>query len=779
LTAVWGPGAGEVSGKAGPGGSPKRSGPLSRRTTGRPRRLVVVFGLVIFLAAVNGLAATTASAATNLEVSAGWSGFHVPGRAVPVRVTVTADRLLRADLLARAAGGDREAVRLPVEVAGGSVKRFVLLLPPGAVGGDGDVRVELRSQGRTLARGDAPLHSADGTELVGLLPGALAGRPVPGAAALAVDAGLARFSAVDPADLARGPLALDALSTVGLTPGELAALAPSARTGLLAWVAAGGRLLIDGPPGDAVPGLPAGWAPLGPSGRAAAGRGEIRLTGEAIATGRWAGLVEPTPLGRNLAEGFFSGDSVANAVARDAGLRLPRLATLLGFLAVYVLAVGPLTAVVLRRRRRPELAWVVVPALAVAFTVASYAAGTHARGGIHMAHGSVVETEGESAVATTFVGLTRSGAGSAHVGFPPGWTVRPALGDTGTSSLPVVEQADGGPEAELPLDLGQFGFVKATGPTHLPGALQVTATADGEGARGTVRNRLPYGLEEVTVFLGTAVAPIGRLGPGEERTWSISTPFSPDQGFGREWFRRFPGEFFGNDGPAERDGPVNLGLWQATRAQLGADLSAPGSAVAVGWTRSFHPDVRLDGKARSVAGRTALLARAPVTAPAGSVPAVAVHREVVRGPFPSDFGWGGAVGPDEATVLRFTLPAGQEAARPLVLRSTVALQSVEVWRDGVWQQVGPIGLPAIPIPVPKARGGFFPPPPALAPPPQGGAVPVPVPSTMSFNGGGVLPAGAEVPIPGAVVSGGVVFLRVRGNFFDGGGSTIITLGETA
>ena len=62
------------------------------------------------------------------------------------------------------------------------------------------------------------------------------------------------------------------------------------------------------------------------------------------------------------------GDSVANSLAGDAGLRLPRLTILLGFLGLYIVVVGPITALVLRRRRRPEMAWVAVPTLALLFT---------------------------------------------------------------------------------------------------------------------------------------------------------------------------------------------------------------------------------------------------------------------------------------------------------------------------------------------------------------------------------------------------------------------------
>lgn len=49
---------------------------------------------------------------------------------------------------------------------------------------------------------------------IGVLPGGLRGRPVPGAAALAVDAGTARFTAIDEGDLGQAPASLGPRSTL-------------------------------------------------------------------------------------------------------------------------------------------------------------------------------------------------------------------------------------------------------------------------------------------------------------------------------------------------------------------------------------------------------------------------------------------------------------------------------------------------------------------------------------------------------------------------------------
>lgn len=787
-------------------GAGRKVAALSELRKGAERRARLLLALLPLMALTGSLGPPDALAApagaARLEVAAGYGGFHVPGRAVPVRVTISADRLLRGDLLAGGVGTTEGRVRLPVEVPGGSVKRYVLVLPPGTAERDGDVRVELRSSGRVLARGEGRLRPAEGQELVGLLPGVLAGRPVPGPAPLAVDAGLARFVALEPADLGRGAAALEALSAIGLAPDDLAALGPSARDGLRGWVAGGGRLLLDAEPGGALPGLPEDWQP-GPGGRVAAGRGEVRLTAGAMAGGRWGGLVEPTPRGRFTEATFFSGFSIADTVARDAGLRLPRLVTLLGFLALYVLAVGPLTAVVLRRLRRPELAWVVVPALAVVFTLVSYGAGSGVRNGARIAHGSVVEIHGEAAIANTWVGLTRRGAGTARIDFPEGWAVRPASLHDGHTSLPGVELGGEGPQAEVPLDVGEFGVVRASGPVNLPGGVEVTADPDGDTrARGTVRNGLPFALEEVAVFVGDGVTAVGRLAPGEERAWSLDAGFGVGRFGGPEWFARFPGDGW-SEGPAGRDGVVNLPLWQATQAEFGPEFAAPGTAVAVGWTRDWRPPIRLDGRSRSMDGRTAVVRRAPVAAGPGPLSALAVRREVVRGPFPSQFEWGGMAGPGgDETVARFTLPepaAGDSAARALVLRSSLPLQSVEVWRDGVWQAVG---VGAVPLPFPDARrfkllpAPAAPPPPIVGPPeavttttvapafpavpattaPAPAALPAPLPPAMPAPP--AFPPASDVRLPVGVANNGVVFVRVR---FDGGpgGGVVLTLGEAA
>lgn len=773
---------------------------MDRRGPGR-------FGLSAVLAVVLGVLVgpivRPAGAETRLEVTAGYAGFHVPGRALPVVVTVTAERLVKGELAVREGGNKREAT-LPVEVAGGSVKRFTVVLPGGVTASAGAVDVELRMGGRAVGRGRADVRAAEDAELVGLGPELVEGRTLPGPAALAVDAGVARFAALDTGVLALAPASLEGLSAVGLASGELAALAPGVRAGLLRWVGSGGQLLIDDASGTAIDGLPAEWQP-GPSGRAVAGLGAVRLTGDAMSGGRWIGLIEPSSTARNDGAGFFSPESVADSLARDAGLRLPGLPWLLGFLGVYILVVGPVTGLVLRRRGRPDLAWIAVPGLAVMFTALAYVVGNELRPAAGLAHGSVVETGPSGSVATSWVALTRRTAGSANVDLPSGWSVEGTLarnaarcfgcgGDVDNNLEPPSVGAGGaGPQVRLPLASGEFGVFKASGPVSLAGRLEVTGSSAGDGvATGTVRNGLPFAVEQVVVFVGQSRARVGTLAPGEERSWSVAPGDRVIDPSGSEAWMSF-GEF-------RSDGAVNLSLWQSALDDLGHDGDPTGSAVAVGWTKDWKPSVTVDGRSRPAPGRTAVVGRAPVAPTGDRVSDMVVAADVVRGPSLNPFGakWAGN-NPGQASVVKLTLPPGSRERR-LVLRTSLPLTDVAVWQTGAWRQLdvpfrlddmGAILRRKRGIAIDGGAGGFVieaapmaPPTTATMPPPLPDQmpvtsttvpampmkpVPVPFPAPappMVAPGGGLVaaPGGMNGPVdvllPAGIGTDGVIFLRL-------------------
>ena len=619
---------------------------------------------------------------TTLAVAGAYDGSYVPGHPVAVRVQVAADRLLRGRL--EVAVAEDTAVSVPIEVPGGSTKEFLVVVPAYQsfrLAGPVVVSARLRDGSDDIATGSGVLQSSTGQELVGLLPGALGGRGVPGPAPLSVDAGTARFAALGPAELAQAPASLGPVSTIGAAADELGRLPSSTREAVLAWVEQGGHLLVDADLGQAVDGLPPAWQP-GSDGRAPAGRGEVRLTGGAIAAGRWPGLVEPTGWAVAGDPSFrFGNGMVGQTLAEEAGLRVPRLGWLVGFLVVYVLVAGPLAFFVLRRQGHPELAWVVVPLVAVLFAAGSYVGGRGLRDTTRQVDTSIVATGVSGSTATTWLGVFSAGGQTSRLRFGPGWMPDGVDTENGATALSSVAVTPDGTEATLPLEAGQFGVVPSSGPAGGEGRLEVTAVTSAAGeASGRVKNSTSFPLDDVAVFVGTGEALVGALAPGEEREWRMTDTdlnffFEGGGPAGLRVWGGFDG-FSPGDG-----GDTDFTLWETARRLGGQEFLGPGEAVAAGWTRSFSPPVEVDGREAGSGGRTLVVGRDRVEAGHDTLD---IRREVVRSP---DFR-----GRSQFVVRFVTRDADRGARTPdpsrLTLRGPV--DQVEAWLDGGWRPVAPV-----------------------------------------------------------------------------------------
>ncbi len=615
-----------------------------------------------------------------LAVEAGWTGHFRPGRAMPVTVTVPG-------------GGGGGTVEVDVRSGTGAVTTTTTELDAGATVADlgvatpGDldrlvVRARLRRDGTTVAAGRTTVTALGGDELVGVLPG-LAGAPRPlGPFPFPVPLGEATLVDLDAGDVSR-PGALGPLGTVAATTADLDRMAPAARLLLRAWVAAGGRLLVDA---DRAPaGLPDAWRPTASGGRSPAGLGEVRLTGGLLAGGAWRTLLEPTPVTRStepdvVATSLAAGGPVGASLTADAGLRIPAFATLAGFLVAYLVVIGPATFVALRWRRLPERAWVVMPVIAVLVA------------GVVVVAGGLLGEDDRSAVATwaldspgatingSTVGVLSRDGGEHRLALPAGWVAAAAGGDRfGTAGVPVRSE---GRQAAVSLVGGQFGVVEATGPTPSSERLVVTAEVGAGSVGGTVANAGPVALDQVVVFVGSRAVRVGHLEAGAGRGWrvDVSGPAAAGDAFtlveARMWPEAFARATSGRVA-TEGAGPVNLALWGALLDAAGPNLRAPGSVVAAGWTGAIEPPL---ARGTGSDGHTVAVARSPVTASA-RLTGWEVRREVLRGPATTSLR-----GRDDTAVVgavvRFALPDTTAATSPLELSVPAAVDRLDVW-DGV------------------------------------------------------------------------------------------------
>jgi len=247
---------------------------------------------------------------------------------------------------------------------------------------------------------------------------------------------VARLQLADLPDRAQGWSGLDALVVSGvdtgsLTPGQLRALA--------AWLANGGKLLVIGGPqwqsaasglGEFLPVEPSSTAMVSSlSGLQSYFREAAPLDGQAIlAVGRvsadtnvlarqedlpvllerqigfgrviylavdpslqplsdWVGikavyshLLGVAPVRPEWANGVWETYSADRAVSTLAELNLPSFVYICGWLLLYVVVIGPLNFVILRRAKRRERAWLTIPLIVFVFSGIAYFYGSVYRG---------------------------------------------------------------------------------------------------------------------------------------------------------------------------------------------------------------------------------------------------------------------------------------------------------------------------------------------------------------------------------------------------------------
>src|SRR4029078_5679772 len=125
-----------------------------------------------------------------------------------------------------------------------------------------------------------------------------------------------------------------------------------------------------------------------------------------------------------------SGDDsqIVQAAAQLPNLALPPVGGLIAILVVYILLIGPINYLILKRIDRREWAWVTMPALIGAFAVGAYAFGSLLRGTnvlvneAAIVRGAPGATEG---LAQTYLGVFSPTRANYHIRFPGGALLSP------------------------------------------------------------------------------------------------------------------------------------------------------------------------------------------------------------------------------------------------------------------------------------------------------------------------------------------------------------------
>ncbi|HWQ15354.1 MAG TPA: hypothetical protein VNL77_21315 [Roseiflexaceae bacterium] len=530
--------------------------------------------LVICLWA-SALPARAQEEAPNLqvEVQAGYGGAYHAGEWFPVQVTIANDGPDLRGTLELTFPGQRseQTFRRAIDLPRGSSKRFTL---------DAFSRLFARNAQVRVLEGSAALVERTVTltpvDQDRFLIGVVSSDPTLLNSLSALQLSGVSGVAVQhlPADaLPEHAAALRGLNALFLHDVDTAQLPPAQREALALWVSLGGQLVVSGGLGGER--AAAGIAPLLPVRVGGVGQGDLRpleqLAGEPLTVppdtatsavqplvgsqlippgapllyrwrygvgavtfsafdltalrgwpgevALWGQVLQPITLFVPGASARVNQTSLLQDVLQLPALGLPSAGALLAFLLGYILIIGPLNYLVLRRIGRLEWAWLSVPLTVLVFSAGLYVVGFAGRGGAsQLSQVAVVQAaEGQRrGFATAYVGLFSPRRASYTMGFPPGTLISETRGfDEAPSRDAAVVGGDEGVEVpDVLVDVGSVRTLVAEAPVDVVLGIQSSIRDEQGTVRGEIRYDGPLVLEHAMVVRGVTFQELGTLAPG-------------------------------------------------------------------------------------------------------------------------------------------------------------------------------------------------------------------------------------------------------------------------
>jgi hypothetical protein len=264
----------------------------------------------------------------------------------------------------------------------------------------------------------------------------------------------------------------------------------------------------------------------------------------------WRRLLPPRSFGGLV---FSDDNMLVSAVSQLPSLALPPIGALIVLLGAYILLIGPINYLVLRRLDRREWAWLTMPALVIAFTVGAYGIGSALRGNdvivneVAIVTGSPGATEGSGQV---YVGIFSPSRGRYQVSVPGGALLSAPIndffGNQGVASQLDVLQGDPARVRDLAVGFGSLRTIRAETPVEVP-LIETNLRLEDGRLKGSVKNLSDQQLDRPAVVLGGTVARLADLPPGAEAEVDVAVQ---NVQFGQSLSDKVVGQmFFGNGAP--------------------------------------------------------------------------------------------------------------------------------------------------------------------------------------------------------------------------------------
>jgi hypothetical protein len=248
---------------------------------------------------------------------------------------------------------------------------------------------------------------------------------------------------------------------------------------------------------------------------------------------------------------YLTSSSATDAVFTHT--KLPPTSGLLVIIVAYIVIIGPINYLVLKRLDRRELAWITMPILVGTFAAAAFGYGSFLRGNdvvvneVAIVRGAPDATE---AAAQVYFGIFSPSRSTYQIDVPQGALLAaPINGDPfgqGLSTTLDILQGTGTEQPSavrnLSVGSGSLRVVRAQLPVEAP-RMRATLTLVMGTLAGTFENASDEPLQAVAVVLGSSVAVLGDVAP--HQTVQVNLPIR-DNPFGSSLADQVVGQSFDN-----------------------------------------------------------------------------------------------------------------------------------------------------------------------------------------------------------------------------------------
>jgi hypothetical protein len=231
--------------------------------------------------------------------------------------------------------------------------------------------------------------------------------------------------------------------------------------------------------------------------------------------------------------GLTDDSTILSAVSNLPALALPPIGALVVLLVGYIVLVGPVNYLVLRRLDRREWAWVTVPVLIAVFTVGSFGIGAATRGSDVIVHevaivrGAVGTPDG---LAQAYFGVFSPNRDTYQLRAPGGALLAsPINGDIFGSDIagPLdVLQGDPSRIRDLAVGFGSLRAVRADSAVTAP-VVEADLRLEGSRLKGTVTNRSGSPLLGPAIVLGASSVNLADIPAGATAQVDLALATNP------------------------------------------------------------------------------------------------------------------------------------------------------------------------------------------------------------------------------------------------------------